>query len=188
MINVKTNVSPGIADCSLYNHRIALNDDYHKTRDMLAYTPVEYISWRLWQRRLSSLPDKKVYSRKHFQQGSSCRIAMAKNKNSAITGSYTDNPFWYQQFDLRQIRILRGGQSMEDFDAADDCRLNVTTMKAMNFQDEISLIPNDKFKYHYVLVFELTSMQDATEHCHYPEIVREPETGANLYYSSRTRY
>ena len=47
-------------------------------------------------------------------------------------------------------------------------------MKAMNFQDDILSIPVDNFKDHYVLVFDLTSMQDATEHCHYPELIREP--------------
>ena len=96
------------------------------------------------------------------------------NTNSAFTGSFTENPFWYQQFDLRQIRILRGGQPFVDFDTADNCRLYVTTMKAMNFQDDIPSIPIDDFKDHYVLVFDLTSMQDATENCHYPELVGEP--------------
>ena len=47
-------------------------------------------------------------------------------------------------------------------------------MKAMTFQDDIQSIPVDNFKDHYVLVFDLTSMQDATEHCHYPELIREP--------------
>ena len=102
------------------------------------------------------------------------RIAIAVNTNSAFTGSYTENPFWYQQFELRQIRILIGDQPIVDFDAADNCRLYVTTMKAMNFQDDIPSIPIDNFKDHYVLVFDLTSMQDATENCHYPELVGEP--------------
>ena len=97
------------------------------------------------------------------------------NKNSAFTGSFTENPFWYPQIDLRQFRILRGGQPIVDFDTADNCRLYVTTMKAMNFQDDVPLIPFDDFKDHYVLVFELTSMQDATEKCHYPELVGEPQ-------------
>ena len=44
----------------------------------------------------------------------------------------------------------------------------------MNFQDDIPSIPIDNFKDHYVLVFDLTSMQDATENCHYPELVGEP--------------
>ena len=47
-------------------------------------------------------------------------------------------------------------------------------MKAMNFQDDIPSIPIDKFKDHYVVVFDLTLMQDATENCHYPELVGEP--------------
>ena len=44
----------------------------------------------------------------------------------------------------------------------------------MNFRDDIPSIPIDNFKDHYVLVFDLTSMQDATEGCHYPELVGEP--------------
>ena len=46
-------------------------------------------------------------------------------------------------------------------------------MKAMNFQDDIPSIPIDNFKDHYVLVFDLTSMQDATDNSHYPELVGE---------------
>ena len=44
----------------------------------------------------------------------------------------------------------------------------------MNFQDDIPSIPIDNFKDHYVLVFDLTRMQDAIENCHYPELVGEP--------------
>ena len=96
------------------------------------------------------------------------------NTNSAFTGSDTKNLFWYQQFDLRQIRILRRGQPIVDFDVADICRLYVTTMKAMKIQDDIPSIPIDKFKNHYTLMLDLTSIQDATENFHYPEPVGEP--------------
>ena len=96
------------------------------------------------------------------------------NTNSAFTGPCTENAFWYQQFDLRAIKILRGGLPILDFDAADNCRLYVRTMKAMNFQGDIPSIRIDNFKDHYVLVFDLTSMQDATENCHHPELVGEP--------------
>ena len=44
----------------------------------------------------------------------------------------------------------------------------------MNFEDDIPSIPIDNFKDHYVLVFDLTSMQDATENCYNPELVGEP--------------
>ena len=95
-------------------------------------------------------------------------------QNSAFTRSYTENPFWYQQFDLRQIRILRGGQPVVDFDAVDKCCLYVTTRKSMNFQSELPSISIDNFEDHYVLVFFLTAMQDANENCNHPELVGEP--------------
>ena len=78
------------------------------------------------------------------------------NTNSAFTGAFFEKPFWYQHFDLRQTTILRGGQPIVDFDTADNCRLYVTTRKAMNFQDDFPSIPIDDFKDHYVLVFDLT--------------------------------
>ena len=85
---------------------------------------------------------------------------------SASIGSHTKNPYWDQQFDLRQFRILRGAQPIADFDAADKCRLYVTTMKAKNFQDDIQAHLADNFKEHFVIVLELTSTQDANENCH----------------------
>ena len=47
-------------------------------------------------------------------------------------------------------------------------------MKAMNFQDDIPSNPIDDCKDHYVLVFDLTSMQDSTENCHYRELIGKP--------------
>ena len=47
-------------------------------------------------------------------------------------------------------------------------------MKAMNFQDDILSNPIDNFKYHHVQVFDLTSMQDATKSCRWPELAGEP--------------
>ena len=46
-------------------------------------------------------------------------------------------------------------------------------MKAMHFQDDIPSIPIDIFEDLSVLVFDLISMQDVTEICHYPELVGE---------------
>ena len=47
-------------------------------------------------------------------------------------------------------------------------------MKAMNFQDDIHSFPIDNFKDHYALVFDLTSMQDATENRYYTGLVGQP--------------
>ena len=176
MISDNPNVSLGIVDCSLYTHCIALKDDYHKKKmDKLAYAPVEYIYLETLAKTFIIPARQNQFIRENnFNNAPICRIAFAMNKNSAFTGSYTKNLFWYQQLDLRQIRILIGGQPIVDFDTADNCRLCVTTMKAMNFQDAFPSTPIDDFIDHYVLVFDLTSMQDSTENCHYPDLVGEP--------------
>ena len=81
---------------------------------------------------------------------------------------------WYEQFNLRQIRIHRGCQPLVDFEGPCNCRLYVTTMKARNFPDDIPSIHIHNSIDLYVLVFDLTSMQNATESCHYLELIGEP--------------
>ena len=142
---------------------------------MLAFAPVEYNYLETLAKTFIIPARQNQFIQENiFNNAPIRRVAIAMNTNSAFTGSFTENPFWYQQFHLRQIRILRGGLSIVDFDTADNCRLCVTTMKAMNFQDDIPSIPIYDFKDYYALVFDLTSMRDATEKCHYPELVGEP--------------
>ena len=171
MISDNSNVSLGIVDCSLYSRRIALKDNYHKKRmDLLAYTPVETLAKTF----IIPATQNRFIQENIFNNNPVPRIAIAMNTNSAFTGFYAENPFWYQQFDLTQIRILRGGQPIVDFGAADNYGFYDTTRKAMNFQDGIPSIPIDNFKDYYVLVFDLTSMKYATENCHNPELVGQP--------------
>ena len=185
MISENPNVGLGIVDCSLYIRRVMLKEDYHKKRmSQLAYAPVEYKYMEtLAKTFIIPTRQNQFIQETIFNNAPIRRIAIALNSKSAFTGSFVENPFWYQQFDLRDFRILRGGQANVHHDTTDNCRLYVTTMKAMNFQDDIPSIPVDNFKDHYVLVFDLTSMQDATEHCHYPELIGEP-LRLELYFSS----
>ena len=143
--------------------------------DMLTYAPVEY-NYSETLAKTFNIPaiQNQFIQENIFNNAPIRRVATAMNTNYAFTGSFIKNRFWYQQFDLRQIRILRGGQPIVDFDTADNCRLYVTTMKAMNFQDDFPSIPINDFKDHYVLVFDLTSMRDATENCHSAELAGEP--------------
>ena len=125
MISDNTNVSLGAVDCSLYTRRIALKDDYRRKQiDMLAYTPVEFTYLETLAKTLIiPVGQNQFFQENIFNIAPVRRIAIAMNTNSAFTGSYTKYPFWYQQFDLRQIRILRRGQPSVDFDAAENCRL-----------------------------------------------------------------
>ena len=111
MISDNPNVSLGIVDCSLYTRRIALKDDYHKKRmDMLAYAPVEYDYLEtLAKTFIIPATQNQFIQENFFNIAPIQRVAIEMNLNSAFTGSFIVNPFWYQQFDLRQIRILREG-------------------------------------------------------------------------------
>ena len=173
MIGDNLNVILGIVDCLLHIRRIALQYEYHKKRiDMLAYTPVELNYLESLAKTFIIPARQNQFTQESISNNAPVsRVAIAMNTNSAFPGSYTENPFWCQQFGLRQFRILRGGQPILDFDDAVTCCLYVTTMKAMNFQKFIPSIPFDISKDHYVLVFDLTSMQDSTENCHYPKLV-----------------
>ena len=177
MINDNSNVNLGIADCSIHTRLVAHSNGYHKKRiDMFAYTPADFnyletfANFFIVPARPNQFTQESIFNKDPVR-----RMAISMDTNSAFTKLNTENPFWHQRFALRQIRILRGGQPNVDFYAVDKCRLCVTTMKAMNFEDDISSISIDNFKDHYLLLFDLTSMQDATENCHYTEPVGEAQ-------------
>ena len=131
MISDNPNVSLGIVECSLYTRRIALRNDYHKRRmDMLAYAPVEYNYLETLAKTFIIPARQNQFFQENIVNNAPIRrIAIAMNTNSAFTGSSTKKSFWYQQFDLRQFRILRGGRPIVGFDTADSCRLYVLPWK-----------------------------------------------------------
>ena len=101
------------------------------------------------------------------------RVAVAMNTNSAVAGSFHENPFSYQQFHLRELRIIRDGRAIVSLDTTSPCRHYVTTMKAMQFNEDFPALPMEDFQNHYILVSDLTSLQDAAERLHYPEFSGE---------------
>ena len=67
MISENHNFTLEIADCSLYTHRIALEDEYHKKRrEMLAHTPVEFNYLETVAKTSSFLPDKTISIKETF--------------------------------------------------------------------------------------------------------------------------
>ena len=100
------------------------------------------------------------------------KIAVAINTISAVARSFYKNPFNYEQFHLRELRIIRGGRTIISLETS-LCRPYVTTMKAMQFNEDYPSLPMEDFQNHYILVFDVTSLQDAAEQLHYPELSGE---------------
>ena len=114
MISDNPNVSLGIVDCSLYTRRIALKDDYHKKRiDMLAYTPVEFNYLETLAKTFIIPARQNQFIQENiFNNAPVSRIAIAVSTNSAFTGSYTENPFWFKA----AISEYKGVSHCEDYD------------------------------------------------------------------------
>ena len=105
---------------------------------MLAYTSVECNYFFFYHFRKKS----QFLQENTFNKTPLGRISLAMKTNSAFTGSYTENPLRYQQFNLRRIRKLRGGQRTVDFEAAGNCCLIVTPMKSFDFHEDYpSILP-----------------------------------------------
>ena len=121
IISDNPNLSLAFVDCSIYTDRMALRDDYHKNKiDMLEHTPVDsnYLE-NLAKTTINPARQNQFIQENILYTARLRRTAIAMNTNSAFTGSYTENSFWYQQFDLRQTRMLGAVQPIVDFDAAE---------------------------------------------------------------------
>ena len=93
VITDNSNVSFGIVDCSIPT----LKDFYHqKRKDVLAYTPVEFDCLENVV-KIFIIPTTQIQFIQEciFSNNPVRRIDIAKNTNSAFTGSYPKNPFWW---------------------------------------------------------------------------------------------
>ena len=175
MISYNPHVSLKVLDSSLFTRRAVVNEVYHQTiKYQLTHQPACYNFMETIARTFIIPSGQNQFIQENvFNNAAIRRIAIAMNTNSAFTGHFQENPFHYQKFGLREQRVVRGGRAIVSVDTTNDCRAYVTTMKAMNFNEDIPALPNNLFQNHYVLVFDFTSIQDAGENFHYPELSGE---------------
>ena len=95
------------------------------------------------------------------------------NTNSAVAGSFHENPFNYQQFHLRELRNIRVGRAIVSLDTTSHRRPFLTTMEVVLFNKNFPALSMEDFQNHYILVFDLTSQQDGAEQLRYPEFSGE---------------
>ena len=71
---------------------------------------------------------------------------------------------------MRELIKIRGGRAIVSSDTIYPCRPDVRTMKAMHLNEDFPALPVKDFQNHCILVFDLTSLQDAAEQLHYLEL------------------
>ena len=159
MISYNPHVSPRVLDCSLFTRRVVVDEVYHQTiKYQLTHQPACYKFIETIARTfIIPSGQNQLILENVFNNAPIRRIAIAMNTNSAFTGHFQENPFHYRKFGLRELRIVRGGRAIVSIDTANNCRAYVTTMKAMNFNEEIPSLPNDFFFQIIMCLYSISS-------------------------------
>ena len=143
MLSDNPNVSLKIVDFSLFTRRILVAEPNHQYLQWkLKREPAQYNYMETIARTVIITSRQNQFIQENiFNKAPIRRVDVAMNTNSAVAGSFHENPFSYQQFHLRELRIIRGGRAFVSLDTTSPCRRYVTTVKAMQFNEDFPALP-----------------------------------------------
>ena len=100
------------------------------------------------------------------------------SSSESFNGTNNVNPFHFQKFDLREIIIYRNGFPVAGtpINTEDDKRIYFNSMGALAYVENGHGIPLAEFPDHYIMVFDLTSTQEATHVFINPELTNSSIT------------
>ena len=100
------------------------------------------------------------------------RLIVALCRSNAFIGTNNINPYHYQKFDLSEITVYRNGFATAGTPMLtnDNKRLYYNPMSALAHVENGHGIPLSDFAHHFILVFDLTSTQEATHDFIQPEL------------------
>ena len=103
------------------------------------------------------------------------RFALALISNQAFLGSKLTNPFHYQKRDLSEVTVYRDGfpKTGTPFSTDDEKRGYMTTLDALAFDNHGHGTPFSNYTIQFLLVFDLTSTQQASHDFLHPELTSE---------------
>ena len=92
------------------------------------------------------------------------RLIVLLCRSNAFIGTNNINPYHYQKFDLSEITVYRNGFATAGTPMLtnDNKRLYYNSMSALAYVENGHGIPLSDFAHHFIMVFDLTSTQEAT--------------------------
>ena len=163
-----------ITEANLYVRKMTLNDDVVSAIEKtLLSSPascpyLETITKTfLASAGLQSWKQDDVFGREPIR-----RLAICLNTNEAFLGSKLLNPFHYRKFNLEQICIYRNGLPVADspISTDDSKRVYFNTMSDLAYIDNGHGISLEDYPNHFIMVFNLTSTQQASHDFVHPEL------------------
>ena len=101
------------------------------------------------------------------------RMILAMSSNTVYLGTNRTNPFHYQKFQLSEIIVYRNGLPIAGtpVSTTDNKRLYYNTLEALDFLKKNSHgISLANYHNHYIMAFDLTSTQEASNDFIHPEL------------------
>ena len=137
MLSDNPNVSLKIVKCSLLTRRHFVAERNHQN---LQWNLEKQSNGNYSKNFYHFISSKTVYPKKSLNKAPIRKIAVAMITNSAVSESFHENLFNYQQFHLRELRVTRGGRAILSLDTIYPCHPYVTTMKAVQFNQDFPVL------------------------------------------------
>ena len=163
-----------IVEANLYVRKMTLNDDVVSAIEKtLLSSPASYpyletlTKTFLASTGLHSWKQEDIFAREPIR-----RVALCLNTNEAFLGNNRQNPFRFRKFDLEQIYIYRNGMPVADspISTNDDKRLYFNIISDLAYIDNGHGISLTDYPNHFIMVFDLTSTQQASHDFIHPEL------------------
>ena len=97
------------------------------------------------------------------------RLIVALCRSNAFIGTNNINRYHNQKFDFSEITVYRNGFATAML-TNDIKRLYYNSMSALAYVENSHGIPLSDFAHHFIMVFDLTSTQEATHDFNHPEL------------------
>ena len=164
-----------IIEANLYVRKMTLNDDaLSAIEKTLLNSPASYPYFETLTKTLlasaavvHSWKQEDIFSWEPIR-----RLAICLNTNEAFLGDNIRNPFHFRKFDLEQICIYRNGLPIADspISTTDDKRLYFNTISDLAYIDNGHGVSLTDYPNHFLMVFDLTSPQQASHDFIHPEL------------------
>ena len=162
-----------IFEANLYVRKTTLNDDVVSAIEKTLLTSPDSYPY-LENLTKTFLASTGLHSWKQdvFAREPIRRLALFLNTNDAFLGNNRQNPFHFQKFDSEQIYIYQNGIQVADspISTNDDKRLYFNTISDLAYIDNGHGISLTDYPNHFIMVFDLTSTQQASHDFIHPEL------------------
>ena len=163
-----------ITQANLYVRKMTLTETaYSAIETTLAKATARYRYTEIIPRTFLISQNSQSWDQENVFSGQPIRrFILAMSTNEGFVGAKTVNPFHYQKFGLRSITVLRNGHPIAGtpLETETDKKLYLNSLGALAFHEHGHGISYEEYANHYLMVFDLTSTQQASHDYLHPEL------------------